>query len=80
VGAHGSSKLIVAADDLENTRRKNLLCELNELERSVRRKGRRLDNDGVASHERWSDLADAENQGKVPWADGFLGQLSTFAR
>jgi hypothetical protein len=70
--AHGGTEVIVAADDLEDTRRQNLLCKLDELEGCVGGEGRWLGNDSVTGHQSGRNLAGAEDQGEVPWADSLI--------
>lgn len=70
VTAHGGTEVVVAANNLENTRRQDLLGELGKLEGGVGCERRRLDDHAVTGHECWCNLARGENEGEVPWADG----------
>jgi hypothetical protein len=71
VGAQLSTELVVAANNLDDTRGEDLLGKLGELERCVGGEGRGLDDDAVSGQDGGSDLADGQNQGEVPGADSW---------
>ena len=68
--AHLSTKLVVTANNLDDTRREDLLSQLDKLQGSVGCEWRGLDDNAVSSHDRRCDLADRQDQREVPWADG----------
>ena len=69
LGQH-RTKLVVATQSLENAWRQNFLSQLDDLQGRVRRVRRRLYDDAVAGKESRNDLAEGQNDGEVPWANG----------
>lgn len=66
MGSQPWTEIVIAREDLDDTRREELLSELTELEIAVRSERRGLDDDGVACEDRWSNLATRKMDGEVP--------------
>jgi hypothetical protein len=69
MGSQPRTKVVVTGDDLNDTRREELLSELTELEIAVGSEWRWLDDDGVTGEESRSDLAAGKMDGEVPGND-----------
>ena len=66
----GANSPAVANDDIDNALRyAGVPAELAKNERGERRQLVRLDDDGVARHQRRADLAGEQRSGKVPGGD-----------
>lgn len=63
------AQVIITAQRLHNTRREEVLRQLNKLQTRVGREGRRLDDDGVTGEHGGRELLDGERDGEVPWDD-----------
>lgn len=60
------AKAIIAAQDLDDARRERLLRELDQLQVTVRRERRGLEESRVASHDGGRNLVDSEHKGEIP--------------
>lgn len=69
LGQHWT-KFVVTTQGLENAWRQNFLSQLDDLQCRVRRVRRRLHDYAVASKKSRYDLAEGQNDGEVPWANG----------
>lgn len=63
------TKVIITTQRLNNTRREEVLRQLNELQTRVRGEGRRLDDDGVTGEHSRRQLLHGKTDGEVPGDD-----------
>jgi hypothetical protein len=69
VGCEPWAKVVIAADNLDDTGWEEVLGKLAELQVAVRSEGRWLDDDGAANQDSRGNLADSKLDGEVPWDD-----------